>query len=122
MKLISHFIFSFFSNFVALLIAGNFISGFEISDNLANLAIAAVIFMLLNTFIRPLIKMIFSPLVILTLGLFTLVINAGMLYLLDIVSENVTIRGTESLIYGTLLIVGVNFLLHFSAKYLFKVI
>ena len=120
MKFISHFIFSFFSNFVTLLIAGNFISGFEISDNLVNLAVAAVVFMLLNTYLKPLVKMILSPLVILTLGLFTLVINAGMLRLLDILSENVTIRGIESLIYGTLLITGVNFLLHFSAKHLFK--
>ncbi|MBI3046146.1 MAG: phage holin family protein [Candidatus Harrisonbacteria bacterium] len=120
MKLISHFIFSFFSNFITLLIAGNFISGFEISDNLVNLAVAAAIFMLINTYLRPLIKMVLSPLVFLTLGLFTLVINAGMLYLLDILSENVTIRGIESLIYGTLLITGVNFLLHFSAKHLAK--
>lgn len=118
MRFISHFIFSFFSNFVTLLIAGNFISGFEIAGNLVNLAIAAVIFMLINTYLRPLIKMILSPIIILSLGLFTLVINGGMLYLLDILSEGVTIRGTESLIYGTLLITGVNFLLHFSAKHL----
>ena len=118
MSFISHFIFSFFSNFIALILAGTFIQGFEISDNLINLMIAAAIFMLINTYIRPLVKMVLSPLVFLTLGLFSLVINAGMLRLLDILSENVTIRGTESLIYGTLLITGVNFLLHFSAKHL----
>jgi putative membrane protein len=85
-----------------------------------NLLIAAGIFTLINLYIRPLIKMILSPVVVLTLGLFTLVINAGMLYLLDILSENVTITSTESLIYGTLLITAVNFLLGFSAKSLFK--
>ena len=116
MKLISRFIFSFFSNFLALLLAGNLISEFEISNNLANLAIVAAIFMLINTYIRPLVKMVLSPLIILTLGLFTLVINAGMLRLLDILSENVTIRGNEPLIYGTLLITAVNFLLHLSAR------
>ena len=116
MKFLSRFIFSFFSNLIALILAGTFIAGFQISDNLTNLMIAAAVFMLLNTYLRPLIKMILSPLIILTLGLFTLVINAGMLYLLDILSENVTIGGREPLIYGTLLITGVNFLLHFSAK------
>ena len=85
-----------------------------------NLAIAAIIFMLINTYLRPLVKMILSPLVFLTLGLFTLVINGGMLYLLDILSEGVTINGNEPLIYGTLLITGVNLLLHFSAKHLAK--
>lgn len=120
MRLISHFIFSFFSNFIALLFAGTFIPGFIISSNLTNLAIAAAIFMLLNTYFKPLVKMILSPLIILTLGLFTLVINGGMLYLLDILSEGVTINGRESLIYGTLLITGINFLFHFSAKHLTK--
>lgn len=120
MRLISHFIFSFFSNLLALILAGTLIPGFIISGNLTNLAIAAAIFMLLNTYLKPLVKMILSPLIILTLGLFTLVINAGMLSLLDILSENVTINGNEPLIYGTLLITGVNILLHFSAKYAVK--
>ena len=120
MRLISRLIFSLFSNFIALLLAGNFIAGFQISNDLVNLSIAAAVFTVINLYIRPLIKMILSPLVILTLGLFTLIINAGMLYLLDILSENVTITGIEPLIYGTLLITGVNFLLHFSAKSLFR--
>lgn len=120
MKFLFRLIFSFFSNLVALIIAGNVIPGFEITSNLVNLMIAAGIFTLINIYLRPLVKMILSPLVILTLGLFTLVINAGMLYLLDILSANVTISTTESLIYGTLLITGVNFLLHFSAKFLSK--
>lgn len=120
MKFISHFIFSFFSNLLALILAGALIPGFIISGNLTNLAIAAAIFMLLNTYFKPLVKMILSPLIILTLGLFTLVINGGMLYLLDILSEGVTISGKEPLIYGTLLITGVNFLFHFSGKHLAK--
>ena len=118
MKFITHFIFSIFSNFLALLLAGNLIPEFVISENYVNLLIAAVVFSLINTYLRPLVKMVLSPLVFLTLGLFTLVINAGMLYLLDILSENVTIGIPEPLIYGTLLITGVNWLLHFSAKHL----
>ena len=118
MKLISRLIFSFFSNLLAIVLAGNFIPNFEISGNFVNLMVAAGVFTLINLFIRPLIKTVLSPLVFVTLGLFTLVINAGMLYLLDILNQSVTIGTTESLIYGTLLITGVNFLLHFSAKYL----
>lgn len=120
MRLISHFIFSFFSNLVALILAGNLIAGFGISDNLVNLSIAAAVFMLLNTFLKPILKMLLSPLIILTLGLFLLIINGLMLALLDILSEGVTINGNEPLIYGTLLITGVNLLLHFSAKRLAK--
>ena len=72
--------------------------------------------MLINWYVKPIVSWILTPVIILTLGLFTLVINAGMLYLLDILSENVTITTTESLLYGTLLIAGINLLLNFSAK------
>ena len=120
MRLISRLIFSFFSNLIALILAGQLIAGFEISADFVNLLIAAGVFTIINLYIRPLVKFFLSPLVILTLGLFSLVINAGMLYLLDILSENVTIAGIEALAYGTLLITIVNILLNFSAKSLFK--
>lgn len=120
MKWLGHLIFSYFSNLLALVLAGNFIAGFVITSNFNDLLIAAATFTLINWFIRPIVKTLLSPVIWLTLGLFTLVINAGMLYLLDILSVNVTINGTEPLIYATLLITAVNILLHFSAKTLFK--
>ncbi len=120
MKWLGHIIFSYFSNLLALFLAGTYIAGFAITSNFTDLLIVAGIFTLINWFIRPLIKMLLSPIVFLTMGLFTLVINAGMLKLLTILSTNVSIVGTESLIYATLLITGVNILLHFSAKTLAK--
>jgi putative membrane protein len=120
MKWLGHLIFSYFSYLLALILAGNFIAGFTITSNFTDLLIAAGTFTLINWLLRPLIKALLSPIIFLTLGLFTLVINAGMLYLLDILSLNVTLSGTEPLIYGTLLITGVNIVLHFSAKTLFK--
>lgn len=120
MKWLGNIVFSYFSNLLALILAGNFILGFAITSNFSDLLIAAGTFTLINWLVRPLVRALLSPIVFLTLGLFTLVINAGMLYLLDILSVNVTLSGTEPLIYGTLLITGVNIVLHFSAKTLFK--
>ncbi len=120
MRLISRLIFFFFTNLIALIVAAQFIDGFEVSADFVNLLIAAGVFTLINLYVRPIVKFILSPAVILTLGLFTLVINASMLYLLDILSENVTITGIEPLIYSTLLITLVNILLNFSAKSLFQ--
>ncbi len=121
MKWLAHLVFSYFSNLIALILSGQFIAGFTVvSSPFDNLLMAAATFTLINWFIRPVLKMILSPVIFLTLGLFTLVINAGMLYLLTILSKNVIISGTEPLIYGTLLITGVNVLLHFAAKSLFK--
>lgn len=50
-------------------------------------AVVAVIFGLVNTLIRPLLKMMTCPLILLTLGLFTLVINALMLWLTGEISQ-----------------------------------
>ena len=41
----------------------------------------ALLFGLINALVRPLLKMLTCPLILLTLGLFTLVINAGLFWL-----------------------------------------
>jgi putative membrane protein len=50
-------------------------------------AVVAAIFGLVNALIRPLLKMLTCPLILLTLGLFTLVINALMLWLTGAISQ-----------------------------------
>lgn len=120
MKFLAHLILTFFSNLVALWLAANFIPGFVVSADIIRFLIAAALFALINIFIKPILTTVLSPFIFLTLGLLSLVINAGMLYLLDLLSENVTITSTESLIYATLLISFVNLLVGFSAKLLYK--
>lgn len=120
MRFFPRLVFTFFSNLVALLIAAKFVPGFDVSADFIRFLIAAGIFTLINIFIKPIFTTILSPFIILTLGLLSLIINAGMLYLLDVLSQNVTITTTESLIYATLIISGVNLLISFSAKLLYK--
>ena len=54
---------------------------FASSGGVFGVLVVAVIFGLVNAFIRPIIKLISLPITCLTLGLFTLVINAAMLLL-----------------------------------------
>lgn len=68
-------------NAVALGVAATFISGIHVDGGWQVLAVAALIFGLVNALIRPLVTLLTCPLIILTLGLFTLVVNAGMLLL-----------------------------------------
>jgi len=49
-------------------------------DKLENLLIASLLLGILNAFVRPILMLIALPLLIFTLGLFTLVINALLLY------------------------------------------
>jgi len=120
MKFLPRLIFIYFSNLVALLIAAKFIPGFEMSADFIRFLIASGIFAFINIFIKPVFTTILSPFIFLSLGLLSLIINAGMLYLLDLWSENVTITTIESLIYGTLLISAINLLITLSAKSLYK--
>ncbi len=58
------------------------------SENWLSFVWLALIFGLLNALLRPLLKLLTCPLIILTLGIFTLVINTFMFWLAGIVGVN----------------------------------
>jgi len=120
MKFIARLILAFVANAIALWAASYFISGFIISYELYNFLIVAGLLTLINLYLKPIVKMILSPLIILSFGLFTLIINAALLWALDLFSQNLTIDGLLPLVYATLIISFVNLIIHFSAKIVYK--
>jgi len=68
-------------NGVALYVAAELVRGIDVVGGWQALAVMALIFGLVNALIRPILKFLTCPLIVLTLGLFTLVINALMLML-----------------------------------------
>jgi putative membrane protein len=75
-------------NAVALYVAVKIVPGIHFGGEWADLLWLALIFGLLNALLRPLLKLLTLPLIILTLGLFTLLINAGMLMLTSSVAQS----------------------------------
>ena len=74
---------------VSLFAAAWLLPGIRVDGNAyVVLGIAAVISGLVNAVVRPLLKFLSCPLIILTLGLFTLVINAAMLSLTSYLAVN----------------------------------
>lgn len=120
MKLISRLIFLFASNLIAILLANYFIDNFSISTNPSDIFFVVGLLTLLNVFIRPALKFLLTPLIVITLGLFTFVINGALIYLVDILSENITINGLVPLVYATLLISAVNMIVSLSARLLYR--
>jgi len=116
MKLLSRVVFSLFSNLLAFIVAKTYIAGFIITGELKQLLIVVAIFTAINILIRPILKLLLGPVIVLSLGLGLLVINALMLYLLDYFSENVTIQGLEPLAYATLIIGAVNVIISMAAR------
>jgi putative membrane protein len=76
-------------NAIALYIAINIVPGIE-AQNTQWMAIfgLALIFGFLNALLRPLLTLMTCPLIILTLGLFTLMINTLMFYLAGVIGTN----------------------------------
>ena len=68
-------------NGVALYVAAKLVPGIHADGGWPVLVFMALIFGLVNALIRPILKFLTCPLIMLTLGLFTLVINALMLQL-----------------------------------------
>ncbi|MDI6717940.1 MAG: phage holin family protein [Patescibacteria group bacterium] len=120
MKLLSKILFYCFSNLISLIAAAYFIKGFEMAGNFQNYFVVALLFTAINILIKPVLKLILSPIIILTLGLGIIAVNAVVLYLLDFFSENVSISGILPLIYATIFISLVNFFIHFIGKGFYK--
>jgi len=67
-------------NAVALGIAAYVVPGIH-AGGLTSLLLTAVVFGLVNALVRPVLKLLSCPIILLTLGLFTLILNALMLLL-----------------------------------------
>jgi putative membrane protein len=119
MKFLGKFIFYIFSNAFAILITNQFVKNFFGGD-LVLLLKVSILFTLINTFIKPLLKIISAPLIFITFGLFTLVLNAVSIYLLDFFSEYITIQNIKELTIATIIISIFNFILERSVKKAFK--
>ena len=92
-------------NAVALWVADALLPGLAVSDSIGGLLMVAVVFGLVNAFIKPIVQILSCPLTILTLGLFTLVINALMLMLTGyLTSGGVETAGLGSALIGALII------------------
>jgi putative membrane protein len=74
-------------NAVALYAAIWIVPGIELRGDWTGVLWLALIFGLLNALVRPLLKFLTCPLIILTLGLFTIVINTVMLLLTSNVGQ-----------------------------------
>lgn len=68
--------------YVAVTVVNGTIGGIQLQNpNWQSFAWMALIFGLVNALLRPLLKLLTCPLILLTLGLFTLVINTFLFYL-----------------------------------------
>ena len=81
---------------VTLLVPGiNFVGGQTTLQRVGIVLVVAVIFGLVNAFIKPVVQLLSIPLYIVTLGLFHVVINALMLWITAWITEHTTHWGLQ---------------------------
>lgn len=90
-------------NSVALVVAAYLLPKIDIASWQAAV-IAGALLGLLNTFVRPVLRLVSLPINLLTMGLFTLVINGAILMILDWLMEGLTISGFLWAIVGALVV------------------
>ena len=107
------FIIRFILFAVSVYLAARFVPGIEVTGA-RNVVIVSVVLGLLNTFVKPFVKILTFPVNMLTLGLFTIVINALIVLLCEMfVPDSIVVDGFQpALVYGVVLVV-VSWVLNF---------
>ena len=85
--------------------------GFALTQQWQVILVLGIVLGLLNYFIRPILKTLSLPLEIITLGLFTIVINMALLWFLDLIFDELYIPLIWPLLYTTLIIWGLNIII-----------
>jgi putative membrane protein len=110
--MIRSFMLRWLVNFLGLWAAVSLLGGITYHNKVGVLVVAALIFSIVNAFIRPLIILLSLPAIVLSLGLFTLVINTLMLYLVQFFYPKFHIASFWSGLVAVIIIWVVNYLLN----------
>ncbi len=98
-------------NTLAVLVATQVVHGIKY-DTISGLAVATLLLGILNAFVRPVLMLVSLPLLIFTLGLFTLVINALLLYFVGHVLSSFHVDSFWAAFWGALVISLISLLLN----------
>jgi putative membrane protein len=99
-------------NTVALYVATWLLSGLSYGDEWGALLLAGLVFTLVNFFLKPVLAVLSIPFIIVTLGIFYLLINVFMLYLTDWIVPQFTIASFWWALLGAVIISVLNGILH----------
>lgn len=114
--MVKQFLLRWLVNFLGLWVAANLVSGITYGDKVRYLILAALVFSIVNALIRPLVIILSLPAIVLTLGLFTLVVNTLMLYLTAFFYHRFHVDSFWSALFAVVIIWLVNYLLNDLTK------
>ena len=108
MRFARRLVYSWLINIVALWAAEALISGIHFTGNFATIVLAALVFALVNLLLKPIVKLLALPLIVLTLGIALFFVTILMLYITSWIVSGFTIEHFTSAVWATIVIWAVN--------------
>ncbi len=92
-------------NAASIWVAAYLIDGITLDvNNIVGVAIVALVFGFANAIIKPIVKFFSFPAIVLSLGLFTILINAALLWGTGAFTSALTVQGAIPAIIGSIII------------------
>jgi putative membrane protein len=110
LSLLRWILFSWAANAAALAVAG-LLGGVSFNDSFWTLILAAAVFGVLNTILKPILKLLTFPIAIITLGIAWFFVSLAMLWLTDVFVGDFEIDGFWNYVWATIIVWAVNFVL-----------
>src|SRR6476661_1548185 len=112
MRLAKQLTLSWVANAVVLAVVTAVLSGVT-ADSAGALIWAALLFGILNTILKPILRLLTLPLAFITLGLIWFGVSMLMLWLTDLIIDGFEIHGFRALVWATIVVWAVNVVLDF---------
>jgi putative membrane protein len=110
MSLTQRLLLSWIVNAVVLAVAAAILSKVTV-DHFGDVVLAAAVFGILNTFLKPLARLLTLPLAIITLGIAWFFVSMGMLWLTQAIVSGFSVHGFWTYVWATIIIWFVNMVL-----------
>lgn len=114
--LLLRFIARILTNSAGILIMSYFLPGVSFKGDIIDLLFAGLVLAVANTFIKPILKFVSGPLIVLTMGLFTIIVNIIILWLAAWFVPQLTIAGFWSYFWGVIILSILNAITHTVVK------
>jgi putative membrane protein len=109
---VRRFLLTWLANFLGLLVASTLLKGIA-ADGLTVILIASLIFGVVNALLRPFLVILSLPAIVLTFGLFSLIINTLLLYITSAIYSPFKVESVWSAIAAVIVVWLANYIMGF---------
>jgi putative membrane protein len=111
MRLLRRLLYMWIFNVVALVATTQLVAGIDFDEDFGTLILTALVFAAVNLLLKPAVRLLALPVVMVTLGIALFFVNILMLYITDWIVAGFTIDSLGAAFWATIVIWGVNWVL-----------